>query len=357
MSLDDKNFDYLPKAPSYLYKDKGWISLGDFFGTYIIACANRVYLEFEEARVFVRKLKIKSIKEWRDYCKSGERPNNIPATPDNIYRNDGWISFGDWLGTGFVHKKIFLSFEEARVFVHSLKLKSNKEWREYCKLGKKPDNIPYHPERTYKDWKGWGDWLGTMNVFKKDFISFEEARKFVRKLKLRSHEEWRKYSKSDKKSNIPATPNKSYKNKGWKGWGDWLGIGNLRPEDRVYLSFKESRSFVRKLKLKSIKEWRDYCKSNKKPDNIPACPNGVYRGNGWINFGDWLGTGTIATRNRVYLSFRKAKEFVHTLGLKSQKEWFEYTKSDKKPDNIPSAVSRVYKDKGWKGIRDWLGIE
>jgi predicted helicase len=54
-------------------------------------------------------------------------------------------------------------FEEARELVHSLGLKSEKEWREYARSGRLPADIPAKPERTYKGegWAGWGDWLGT----------------------------------------------------------------------------------------------------------------------------------------------------------------------------------------------------
>ena len=61
-------------------------------------------------------------------------------------------------------------FEEAREFVHALKLtgqKSEGGWRDYCSgkikgLPKRPDDIPYNPDRIYADkWKGYSDWLGT----------------------------------------------------------------------------------------------------------------------------------------------------------------------------------------------------
>ena len=42
-------------------------------------------------------------------------------------------------------KKNWRSFEEARKFAQSLNLKSGKEWLNYCKSGKKPKDIPnYH---------------------------------------------------------------------------------------------------------------------------------------------------------------------------------------------------------------------
>ena len=59
-------------------------------------------------------------------------------------------------------------FEEARRFAHSLGLKSFAEWREYCKSGEKPYDIPAYPNEVYTvpsgEWRSWGDWLGTANV-------------------------------------------------------------------------------------------------------------------------------------------------------------------------------------------------
>ena len=72
----------------------------------------------------------------------------------------------------------------------------------------------------------------------------------------------------------------------------------------------------------------------------------------WKSWGDFLGTGY-----REYRPFEEAREFVRTLGLKSISEWTKYAKSGKKPEDIPSTPNGVYKDKGWKGLRDWLGTE
>jgi hypothetical protein len=60
--------------------------------------------------------------------------------------------------------------------------------------------------------------------------------------------------------------------------------------------------------------------------------------------GDLLGTGTVAYANKEYRSFEDAREFVHRLQLKSSEEWNEYSKSDKKPSDIPA-------DPRWQYIR------
>ena len=39
---------------------------------------------------------------------------------------------------------------------------------------------------------------------------------------------------------------------------------------------------------KNTSQWRTFCKSNKKPDNIPASPNRSYKNQGWVSWYDWL---------------------------------------------------------------------
>ena len=43
----------------------------------------------------------------------------------------------------------FRPFAEARDYVRSLKLKSAREWEEYCKTGNKSLDIPSNPNRKY----------------------------------------------------------------------------------------------------------------------------------------------------------------------------------------------------------------
>jgi hypothetical protein len=62
---------------------------------------------FEAAREYVRLLGIRNLKEWHAYSKSGKRPNDIPANPNKIYK-DEWISLGDWLGTGSIANKTLM---------------------------------------------------------------------------------------------------------------------------------------------------------------------------------------------------------------------------------------------------------
>ena len=35
---------------------------------------------------------------WREYCKSGRKPGNIPENPDVVYKDEGWKAWQDWIG-------------------------------------------------------------------------------------------------------------------------------------------------------------------------------------------------------------------------------------------------------------------
>ena len=89
---------------------------------------------FEEAREFVRSLRLRSSTEWFQYCQGlmpnmGMPPSDMPTNPQMVYRTDGWLGYGDWLGTGFIAtgSRQYLPFDEARKFVRTLELKNENE--------------------------------------------------------------------------------------------------------------------------------------------------------------------------------------------------------------------------------------
>jgi len=298
----------IPREPSKVYLQSGWSGYGDWLGTGTIAPRLRTYLPFKNARAFARSLKLKSETEWREYCKSDERPDDIPSNPNLIY--DEWAGMGDWLGTR-ARRGNWRRFSKARAFARSLNLKSTAEWFAYAKTLEKPDDIPANPKGIYEGdgWAGMGDWLGTGRIAShlKEYLSFRKARAFLRSLNLKSETEWRAYTKSSKMpDDIPAGPSRTYAKDGWAGMGDWLGTGRIAHPYYQYPPFKQARAFARSLNLKSSAEWRTYTQSGKKSANVPTNPNRTYAKDGWAGMGDWLGTGTIAPRLRTYLPFKNA---------------------------------------------------
>ena len=121
--------------------------------------------------------------------------------------------------------------------------------------------------------------------------------------------------------------------------------------NKQYLEFDKARAFVRSLEFKNVTEWREYCKSGRKPDNISGSPHNTYKNKGWISYGDWLGTGRVADGTQKWLAFDDARDFAKRLNLKGKEDWEKFARKGKKPKSIPSAVARVY-----KGPMERLGL-
>jgi superfamily II DNA or RNA helicase len=347
--------DYIPAAPNVVYLKNGWKSWGDWLGNERISTNLREYLDFQSAREIIQSLSIKSVKFWKEYVKSGGKPLNIPNLPDKVYKGKGWISWGDWLGTNQVatFQKEYRSFDQARLFAQSLKIQTIDQWRKFCNSNDFTNDIPKAPDHVYKNkgWVNYNDWLGT-----KQYQSFENGRKFAKSLNISNANEWNQLHKNGKiPADIPLSPNSVYRKSGWVSWGDWLGSEYVANQQRIYKKHDVAKSFIQKLGLKSVAEWKDYCKSGEKPLDIPNNPENVYNNSGWKGYGDWLGTGTIAPHKMSFKPFPEARKFAHSLNLKSSTEWSKYSKSLKRPNDIPRNPNRIYKDKGWKGYGDWLG--
>ena len=353
--LDRKVFQVIcPKTQERVIKIKGWKSVGDWLGTYSIASKNRKFKSFEEARKIVRQLNFKNFKEWEEYKKKESYPINLPKKPEVVYKNKGWISMRNWLGIEFK------SFEDARKFIRTLNLKSTSEWNDYKKNKHFPADIPKKPNDVYakEGWKGIGDWLGTgkLATSKIEYKSFEEARQIIRKLNLKTIEEWKEFKKDGAfPFDIPKKPHDMYKNHGWVSYYDWLGAKQIPSRFKKFKLFADARKFVRQLNLKSAKEWFNYTKQKDFPSDLPKNPKSVYAKDGWISYGDWLGTGTVSTRNRKYRSFKDAREFVIKLNLKSIKEWDNFKNNKNFPPDMPKKPDLVYAKDGWISYGDWLG--
>ena len=350
----------IPSNPNIVYKDSGWISLADFIGGDRIA-ERGVFKSFEVARDFVRKLNLKGQKEWREFRKSGNRPPDIPSNPNIVYKDSGWISLADFIGTKPGWNNKWMSFEKAREYIRSLNLKSQIDYQKFIKSNPTPNDFPRKVERVYKNngWLSWGDFLGYSKGWNGKYREFKEARKFVRSLSIKSHSEWKKFCDSGKKPiDIPFSGYITYKNKGWINAADYFGHNRTPPQFRKYKSYKNAKAFVKKLNLKTQKEWKEYAVSGKKPDDIPSNPSNTYKKKGkWKGYGDWLGTDYISakTKSKARWSFEKARKHVRRMNFKSLVEYRSYVLSEDGPLGLPVNLHRAYKGKGWKGSDDFLG--
>ena len=165
------------------------MKLGDFaeaISTRVWESVGRAnWRKFEDARAFVRGLGLKSETEWRDYCKSGKKPADIPSCSSIVFTR---MLVGPDGATGSGRARLptslrqYRPFKEARAFVRGLGLKSEAEWSDYCKSGKKPADIPANPNAVYAEagWVGMGrlarDWHGRVTLTSVSILSRKPVR-------------------------------------------------------------------------------------------------------------------------------------------------------------------------------------
>ena len=128
----------------------------------IVSNKNKIFLQYEDAKNFVKKLNLGNNLEWRNYCNSGEKPNNIPSSPDIEYKNTGWTNWQNWLGYDKNRKRRrnikYFTYDQSKLFLKDKNLKTYKDWEKFCKTDK-PDEIPRNPWIFYKEWKNIKDFL------------------------------------------------------------------------------------------------------------------------------------------------------------------------------------------------------
>lgn len=254
----------IPSAPETVYKNS-WISWNDWLGNNNKFCGYKKILKYNDALNISTKLNIKNKKDWEDYLYKTKR-NDIPRRPDLYY--DEWVSWSEWLGTNsksdrdflnieklkeilnvnkIVNKTKFLDFYsknknlkipsnpikyynleswkslfnsnclylnyiDALKIVNGYNLKGQKYWYIMCKENLIPKNIPKTPNKFYKEWTSWNDWLGHNITTHKKFLSYENAKNFIKNLNFSSLQEYYDYLILNKIDFLPLNPIIYYKN-------------------------------------------------------------------------------------------------------------------------------------------------
>ena len=338
----------IPKFPNVVFK-KEWEDWGKFLGTGFVAYHLRKYKNFELVKKYAQSLELKTSRQWREHSKNKNFPKAFPKKPQNSYKNNGWKGWGDFLGTGNTEPSLkkFRSFKNTKKYALSQNLKNTKEWAIHVKSKDFPKDIPKSPSGVYKkEWRGWGDFLGTGNLsVKRKFRSYENIKRYAQSLKLKNSAQWIKHTDSKTFPNdIPKFP---YHYKEFVSWNDFLG-SNFRN----FKSYNEAKKYAQSLKIKSQNDWFKHTKSKIFPNDIKKNP---YAYKEFRSMGEFLGTGRIASQFKKFKPFKDTRKYVRGLNLKSYKDWIEYKKSKKKLSDIPANPLNIYKNEGWIGWNDFLG--
>lgn len=186
-----------------------------------------------------------------------------------------------------------------------------------------------------------GLWENVPPEYLPSFLPYSQARLYSHRLKFTRKREWNEWIKSGKRpSFIPGSPNSTYKKTRWSDWHDWLGF--------KFLPFEKARTYMRRLGLKNRDEYWAWLKSDKRPATIPYSPEKEYKHTGWIDLGDWLGTGNTGRQRKKRMTYEQAKTYIQALGIKTQHEFFAWRKTDQRPETMPPDPNKVYFEfEGW----------
>ena len=249
-------------------------------------------------------------------------------------------------------------------------MKFSIDWIRLHKQGKIPKDIPRYPDGPYeKEWKGWSDFLGSTAALSglqrnAQMRSYEECKKFVRSLGIKTENQWRDWNKNNQRPvDIPYSFQKSYPSE-WKkngGMGGLLGTGFVADKYKEWMSFEKARSIVQKLGFKNMAEYKKERNAGKIPKDIPANPDKVYQDKGWISSGDWFGTGNVSgkIKSENWLTWKDAKPkylmLAKKYGLKNGSDWRTFTPKHQRELNelkIPAKPWIVYsKERIWKNMK------
>ncbi len=163
----------IPSRVDKIFRGKGWCGFDDFLGTKRTREIEHNFKPFEQARAWCRKLNLNNHQDWQSYVR-GDRtelaqlPEDIPSNPEEIYSDQGWVSWPDFLNDRYTPMVVSSRcYEEAREYVRSLGLQSIQEWERFRNgqmraKGTCPEDIPVWPPHAYKSsgWTNWSDWLG-----------------------------------------------------------------------------------------------------------------------------------------------------------------------------------------------------
>ena len=319
---------------------------------------------FKEAREFVHKLKLKNSLEWKEYVKSGEKPDDIPADPRS-YKTE-WNGMGDWLGNGNIHPKYWYSedhympFKEARELVIKKKIKSNKEYREWVKSGKAPKGLPPNPDHE-KQWKD--DWTNWINFLGKEFASYEDVKKYVHTLNLKKKDDWHEFTKNNELSSlngkkIPRQPSITFKKIGtWKNWQDFLGYEESAKSTPKEVSFEECQKHALDNGIDTLQEWNKHYESGKLPKKFPKALDQYFRKtNQWKDTNHFFQLET----HPVYpydQALPIAQEFCRKNRITTKDMWVQFVQQNSIPKGLPKAPFSKYSKNVTFRWHIWCGIQ
>lgn len=157
----------------------------------------------------------------------------------------------------------------------------------------RPANIPRSPMRFYKDeFTNWPDFLDKGVAYNKaeGFIpevpTLQELTDLVHAKGIDTKNKL--YAALDKRElgeMAPLNPETYYRCEGFK-WESFLAPGKGQ-----FVGFEEARELLKGSSMKSIRDWRAFCRKGKRPRVIPSIPSKYYESE-WVSWPHFFSNDT-----------------------------------------------------------------
>lgn len=108
----------------------------------------------DELKQRVTQQRITSRAAFRRASCAGDLGPCVPRNPSIFYGDDF-----NWDDVLLPKEAAYLSYEEASCVIRQYGLRTRKEWRQFCRDGRRPNCIPALPSRDYPDFVSWRHFL------------------------------------------------------------------------------------------------------------------------------------------------------------------------------------------------------
>lgn len=336
----------LPSAPYKVYSSdwQGW-------SAFLAPRKSRFYESYDEAKKAVRAMGIANGSDYRLRYKLDPK---LPSVPEQSYAEE-WSGWSDFLGSKAKRLAEQLA-SEGNSYTRQLKAKAKQKTpayesfedavkaaralgvngrREYEKSYSVDPKLRANPQKIYKtSWLGWDFFLKGQNT--SFYSTYEEAKRAVRSLGIRTYREYQVRYKEDPR--LPSNPNTFYRDH-WESFPAFTGgSGPSR-----YRKLEDAAKATQALGIKSGAEYR---RRFKEDPMLPHNPAGVYSSE-WRSWHVFLGK----RKREFYSTYSKAKTATRRLKIRS---CYEYKRRYKEDPLLPSGPDSFYPD-DWKGWASFLG--
>ena len=310
----------LPSNPKKIYSDdwEGWyVFLGN-------VPPQSKYQTYEEAKKAARRFAFSSSYQYEKGYKKDPR---LPSQPLQVYKED-WVDWYEFLGCEPPEDK-YQTYPEAAKAAKKIGFKGLTEYGEGYHQDSK---LPARPDNFYNDdWVDWYDYLGNERPSDK-YLTYQEARKAAQSYGFKGLEDYKHKYECDLK--LPANPNQYYP-EDWVDWFDYLG--NERPKDSKYRTYKEARKVARAFGFSGLIEYGNNYHQDSK---LPARPDNFYKDD-WVDWYDYLGNTKPVEK---YKTYKEAQKAAHSLGFLSSNDYCVGFQQDPR---LPAKPFVTY-------IQDWV---